>query len=405
MAFSRTPDRTGQTSARGAVARTCVRFAAGCVRLAVSAAIVIAIAVGVLLLRLSQGPLEVPIIGQITADQVNGASDAARISVGNTVLMLGDGETPTGVQFQDIRVETVAGEPLFAIPAMNTRLNTADLLRGLIRPEKVRLIAPRAQFFRTEDGQFRFGIGMGEGLALDDAEAEVAAQPPDGGATQAGLAAMTRIIDGFFGRQAAVPELARLDHIEIRGADLSYEDRMTGVAWRTGDADFDIFRTVEALHADLKVAVVEHGVPGAAIRLRALHAFASGETQFDAAFGGLSAEQIARQVPQLDWLAAISRGVEGRATVTIAPDGTVAALAGEVIAENGAVANLGDGSRFDLARLVFRADPRIGRLHIDEFQVLARGLDADLTGFADFRGEGEIELAVDIDGGEVGFVR
>ncbi len=395
MAFSRSSTKASQAATRRTVAGGCTWVMGVCLRVVISTATIVLIAVGVLVLRLNQGPIEVPMLGHLTAEQVNAASDTSRISVGNTVLMLGDGDAPTGIQFQDVRVETIDGEPLFAIPRMNTRVNTGDLLRGLVRPEKVRLVAPEAQFFRTADGRFRFGIGMGDGIALgdetpqpetDDSGADVSGADVNGaGATQAGLNAMAVIIDGFFGRSAAVPELERLEHIEIRGANLSYEDRMTGIAWRTNDADFEIFRTNEGLHADLKVAVIEQGVPGAAIRLRAQHTFDDGATRFDAAFGGLSARQISRQVPQLDWLAAISGDVEGRAAVMIAANGTVETLAGEIIAENGRVTNLGDGSQFDVARLVFRADPKAGRLHIDEFQVLASGLDADLTGFADYR--------------------
>lgn len=388
MAFSRNRRDPVGTGTRASVAAGCTRALGACIRLVVSVSVVLLITASVLLLRLSQGPIAVPALGQFTASQVNSANDNTRISVGNTVLMLGKGDEPTGIQFQDVRVETADGEPLFAIPRLNTRLNSRDLMQGLVRPEKVRLVGPRAQFFRAKDGRFRFGIGMGDGIALGDDEpgGSDAPAPPDIETTQAGVAAMTRIIDGFFGRQSAVPELARLEHIEIRGADLSYEDRMSGIEWRTGDADFEIFRTRDGLHADLKVAVVEEGVPGAAIRVRARHEFTSGGTWFDAAFGGVSARQIARQVPQLDWLAAISGAVEGRAAVEIAPGGNVASIAGEVVAENGKIANLGEGSQFDVARLVFRADPAIGRLHIDELQILASGLDADLTGIADYRG-------------------
>ncbi len=386
MAFSRNSRRSAGHNAQNVILMGCGRIIGAFVRLVVSIAVLLLLAAGVLLIRLSQGPLEVPMIGQLTADQVNSANDNTRISVGNTVLMLGTGDEPTGIQFQDVRVETAERQPLFAIPRMNTRLNSRDLLQGLVRPEKVRLVAPRAQFFRTKDGRFRFGLGMGEGIALGDEAVAGGDSSGQNITSQAGLAAMTRIIDGFFGRADAVPELERLEHIEIRGADLSYEDRVTGIEWRTGDADFEIFRTDLGLNADLKVAVIEEGVPGAAIRVRAQHSFDDASTRFDAAFGGLSAEQISRQVPQLDWLAAISGDVEGRASVNIAPDGSVEAIAGEVIAENGAVANLGEGSRFDVARLIFRADPSVGRLHIDEFQVLTSGLDADLTGFADYRG-------------------
>ena len=117
----------------------------------------------------------------------------------------------------------------------------ADLLEQITPFDRARLI-------RLASGGFRFGIGHGEGMSLDEGTG--------GGSTEQGLEAMSTLINGFLGQTDLPPELLKLERVEIRGADLVYDDRQTGTAWRAPNADFVIWRSDETVEAQLKIAVV-----------------------------------------------------------------------------------------------------------------------------------------------------
>lgn len=355
------------------------------VRCCLSLSVILILALLLFYLRLTQGPVSLPALGSFAAAEMSAANPDANVEVSKTLLQLGDDETPSGLRFMDIRVTSEEGDPLFVIPRAGVNFALGDLIHGRVQPLKVTIISPQAQLIRLETGGFRFGIGHGDGMELDGGTGEAS--------TEQGLESIAGLVDGFLGRSALSTELTKLRRVEIQTADLVYDDRLTGTTWRTPDADFAIWRTDETVEAELKVAVVEEGIPGAAIKIDARYDIESRETLLRTAFGDVQAAQIARQVPGLDWLNAVGGQLEGRTAIRVGADLEIQSIEGVFVAENGALADLGETVEYDLVQLGFRVDPAASRLHISDFQIAGPGLDARFNGFADYGLGADQELA------------
>ncbi len=356
--------------------RYCWRASHLLVRCCLSVLVILIIAVLLLYLRLMQGPIMLPALGKFAGQQISEVNPNANVDIANASLQLGDGTTPSGLQFQGLQVTSEEGDPLFAIPRVSMSLALGDMIHGRVQPLKVAVIEPRARLIRLASGGFRFGIGHGEGMSLDEGTG--------GGSTEQGLEAMSTLINGFLGQTDLPPELLKLERVEIRGADLVYDDRQTGTAWRAPNADFVIWRSDETVEAQLKIAVVEEGIPGAAIKIDARYDIESRETALHTAFGNVHAAQIAAQVPDLDWLNAVGGQLEGQGVIRIGPEQNLKSIEGVLIAENGELADLGDAVEYDLVQLGFRVDPEASRVHVGDFQIAAPGLEARFSGVADY---------------------
>ena len=371
MAFKRrTPSK--MPPGLGALADLCVRrlfWFLTRVVLTVTAAVVLA---GVLLtLRLMQGPLEIPALGDLVAQRLNAQSDDVRVSTRTMVLTLGEGRVPSGLEFRDVEVVSLDGDRLFSIPRVGTSFNLRDLVHGQIRPVRFSIIEADAQFIRARDGRIRFGLGSSAGIALGAEQ----------GGDAAGLDAVSQIIDSFVGDIEPIEELTRLERIEILGANLVYTDRQHGGYWATRDADLRIWRNDQGAQALLTVDDIRPDGRGAAVRVRASRRPGERMTVLRASFGRLDTSELARQLPGLSWLDALGATLEGAMSAEIDDSGRTHAFRGEVVAERGRIGGP-DGFPFRQIMARFQLDPDAGQMQVDHARVVTDRIDTEFSGVA-----------------------
>ncbi len=373
MAFKRRPAKVRRQGFAGWVGLCSQTILALATRALLSIAMIVLMAAGILCLRLVQGPIDVTSIGQVIAAKLNERSEDVRVSTGGMQLTLGDGKVPAGLQFEDVSVVSLDGVPLFSAPRVGTSFHIADLIHGRIQPVRLSLVEADAQFIRSADGRVRFGLGQQAGIDL--------ATPDGGSTTSEGLDAITSLIDTFVGDGEAISELDKLQLIEIIGANLIYDDRLDGGTWSTQDADLRITRNENGASAVLQVDDIRSGTPGASLRVVAERWRGTGVTKARASFGRLDTTELANQLPALGWMKAFGATIEGAMQASFDERGEVAAMVGELIAENGVIRGIEPEMPFDQILLRFLLDPE-GGLIVDHGRFAADGIDAEIEALA-----------------------
>lgn len=369
---------SSQSVEAGGAAQSRSRVAAGLLfltRAILSLVTLCILALALLYLRLLQGPVELATLTDLVEEQVGSFTDAAQVSLGTVVLTLDDSGGHSGLQFRDVEVTDPDGARIFAIPVVTARFRLGDLLHGLVRPVSVTLIEPETRVVRDASGRLSVGIGGGRGLAISN-ESE----------TSRGTSETFRAFSDFFaGDSEPVPELARLEQVDIIGARFSFDDRRGGTAWSTSDASIRMRRGEDRAELTLTIDTIDEGTPGAALRLFAERRRGEDTGRVRVAFGNFRPRDLSEQLPGLDWLRLLEGTVEGQATAFVNIEGRVTGVEGILIAEDGRVLGQGPESRFDFIELHFKADPARETLALSYASVDAPALGAAMSGQAELR--------------------
>ena len=241
MANSEPEQLPGKQARRPRLGRVAAGLIRAVLRLCFGIAALAVVIAGLLYLRLSQGPIHLPVVARIATEMFNSASGQLRLELGDLVLSMGEAGAPAGIRFIDLKVRNADGETLFAVPRLAATFDTSDLLRGELRPTRIVLIGPEARLLRTREGKFRFGLGAAP--ASDDGAGDaLVGETPQ-------LEVISSILDGLVGDAEPLPVLARLNEIVISGADLTYENAAIGRRWHTRRADLRIVRALPGMFA------------------------------------------------------------------------------------------------------------------------------------------------------------
>ena len=99
----------------------------GFARGALALSIVGLVAIGLLYVRLLQGPVELPGLGRYLVERANASSETVRVDVRTLVFNLGDGSAPAGLEFKDVQVASPDGTSLFTVPRLRASFDVLDL--------------------------------------------------------------------------------------------------------------------------------------------------------------------------------------------------------------------------------------------------------------------------------------
>lgn len=374
----------------GAVATACDRGCRGIlslchVLLRVVAVVVVLLAIGfgMLVYELRKGPVPLPGIAPAAAALFNDAADqAVMLEVGGAYLALTRRGRPA-LRFRDVRVwDRESGELLIAVPRLGARFALADLMQGKVAPTGVTVIEPRARILRLADGRFRFGIGFGTPVTDDDAEQGGAVAYASGDTNEAGFAAISSLIDSFAGLGERPAGTERLRRVVIRDAQVFLRNAATGSNYRTQGADFALVINEEGIRADAVLPVLDGAGNATDILLSGRRAAGSRDTVLTTRFAGLRLDGLARELPELGWLAPLAAPVAGRVSGIVPADGRIGAIETALDVDAGSVLLGGDlpPVPIESARLVAGYDPEAGRLALEVFEISGPKISARLFG-------------------------
>jgi hypothetical protein len=378
MAFSKREPRQRDPASSPWLVRLAEGIVRNALRFAFGVVIIAVIVAGLLYLRLSQGPINLPYLAQIVAQVFNDDSDRFEASLGDLVVTLGEAGSPSGVQFVDLKIRDAEGTEIFVIPRLSAKFDIADLLRGHLWPTQIALIRPEARLQRGRDGKFKIGLGSLPSSATASDKAD-----PIGDTAQ--VEAISRILDGLTGDGELTPELSRLREIVIAGADLTYENVAIGRQWRTKRADLRIVRIETGLLGKLTIDLADGVEAGAGVVVTAERRRGSGgATRLDARFERLRPEHLAEQLEQIKWLSLFDAPLNGNLGATLHADGRIEGLSGRISAGAGRILALRKkGQPFERIDLAFAYEAGLERMQVSELTLVSPALDTQLTGFVD----------------------
>ena len=273
---------------------------------------------GVLVWRLSQGPLSLDFLTTYAEEQVDVASGALTFRLGSASLTWSEFRSVPRVQARDVRVLSQSGEVIAVLPDAWVDISVADLFAGRLVPVRVSISEPIVQVTRFTDGRVALGFEA-VSVPLDE---EAASTTPD---EEAALAQVEddfagQLIGGLLG-QSADGQTSQLRQVSIRDSTVVFSDDASGRQWILPDASFELRRNDSGLNLSASLPVTSGGQTSD-IEVVGRYAQGSGSLSLSIGAVGLIPEQFADLAPQLDPLRALSAELDGDINASLLVDGS-----------------------------------------------------------------------------------
>jgi len=196
-----------------------------------------------LIIRLSQGPLNVDFLTQKIKNELNTQQKGFELDVGHTNLTWGGVNQPFEFEMQDVKVNRSDKTPVLSIDKIGIQLSKKYLVFAKFVPEIIKIHGAALRIIRDEDGSFMLNMGDKDYIKNnkdgDDFIESLLLQMKD-----------TDNLDVIIG----------LKQVVIDEASLLYEDKKLGVSWRSKEADIKITRKKGGLLVDT-IANIDMGNP------------------------------------------------------------------------------------------------------------------------------------------------
>lgn len=316
---------------------------------------------------------------------------ANRVLEGRAQLRIGGGDLVVSpdfvpqVRLSDVTLMTPRGQRLALLSDLRTSLDTGALWRGRIVPAQLHATGARIAVRRLADGSLDIAPGAPgfSGAALDPAD-------------------VLDAVDAAFDQ----PGLAALSQITVEGLEVLWDDRRAGQVWTIRDGQLDVRHGPDRLQTDFRFAV--EGQSAAAVSLpggdgpsdpppRVARAAAvlslttdkaSSQATLKADLLGVSARDLAAQVPALAWLGALDAPISGQLETGFDARGALSPMAVVLDVGAGALQPTPDTRpvRFNGAELRATFDPARATLALTGLKIDSAALRAGLTGQAWLKG-------------------
>ncbi|WP_085584143.1 AsmA-like C-terminal domain-containing protein [Thalassospira mesophila] len=126
---------------------------------------------GVLIWRISQGPISLNVIAPYILEELNKSSGDLKFDVEDMVLVWRGWEEKFDVRMRQVSVRQTNGREMLRMPAADVVFSSRALFSGILALREVDLIAPRMRLVRHSDGSFDIGLSgdLADVLPGDDA--------------------------------------------------------------------------------------------------------------------------------------------------------------------------------------------------------------------------------------------
>ncbi|QCO56779.1 AsmA family protein (plasmid) [Pseudorhodobacter turbinis] len=317
-------------------------------------------------LALTGKPIRLPVWMVVEAEQrMNTAlqdltREGTAISVGGAVFVVDTDWVPR-LRLEDVRLLEKSGETAVSLPELRVALDPAALMSGQIRLRSLRLIGPRINLRRLEDGQF-------------DLAFEVPRQPHQ----TIGLSGLIKTLVAVFDQ----PLLSHLRLIEAQALTFRIEDRMLDRVWDLGDGRLQLVNRGDELAVELGVSVTGDQAAQAVVTLIAAKADAS--ARMTVTVDRVAAADIAVQAAPLAWLGVLDAPISGQIASTLDQQGALSSLDASLTLDKGALQPTPDTKpvAFEGASVFFGYDPARERLDLREWTVNSQDLALSASGHA-----------------------
>jgi hypothetical protein len=334
--------------------------------------------------RLSQGPIEIPILARAIEAEAAGHG-GGRLEVGRATLawdgFRSAGFSPLQLRLSGMRLLDADGTLRAVLPEAGVSLSLPWLLRGELAPSRLELEAPELRLRRDAAGDISVELGA-SGAAAD--------APP-------GIAGLEALLAELMRPPTEDTPLGAVALLGIRGAHVTVEDAQLGASWSLEQTDIELRR-----------------LPAGGVTTRFTAVLRLGEARIPIAGSGeahgapatlalrLSLPEMhpASLAPHAPALGLLDAPVRLDLSARLGADGVLHQAAATLSAGAGAL-DLGAGRRVEIRGLEAAADWRPGQIRLTRAALRPEGPGAPLltaTGVAARGGgrwRGEAALALD----------
>jgi hypothetical protein len=255
------------------------------------------VAAGVLLWRLTAGPVSLDFLAPQVADALAAARPGLFVTFDRTLVSLGRGST-IEIVARGVHLSRRDGQAQLVLPEVALDLSARAALGGSISPTRIELRAPDLRLVRAEDGSFHLGLADASSESQDWA---------------------SELLSDLNGAPERNGLLGRLSEVAIRDATLTIDDRTLGIVWHAKRANLTLSRRAQGLFGDLDLAVAEAG--GTAAELRGAVSDVAGTARLSLTLrvAALVPARFAAGAPALAPLAALDLPVSGELRLALDP--------------------------------------------------------------------------------------
>ena len=193
-----------------------------------------------LIVRLSQGPMDVDFLTRNLEKSLNNQQTGFEFNIDSTILTWGGTGQPFEFKMSNVLISRTDKTPVLSIEKIGVQLSKRYLIFGKFVPQVISIHNPALRIIRHENGQFMLNI----------CKTATATEP----ATKHNDAIQTDFINSLLAQlsDASFPALllGGLRQITIANAALLYEDKILHIGWKSRKSDITFTRGRKGLTID-----------------------------------------------------------------------------------------------------------------------------------------------------------
>ncbi len=334
----------------------------------------LAILFAILAYRLThEGPIHLAFLSPYIENAFNEADQPYRIAIEDTVLTWGGWDHALEVRAVRLHIQDRGGRELAILPEVGFAFSGRALMRGLIAPVRIDILAPHLRIERQVDGRLAFGATVLE--AGNDAGSQ-------------GDQALMAMIGDLLQPPDPQKPTGYLESVALRQGRLDITDAITGRDWQAQDFLVVLRRGASGPEGELTASLPQFGATIAPAQFAAQMAIdtEAGIVALDGRITGFDLSRLPVLEPVLADLAGFRIAVEANVKTRIAFDGSVGPIAFSLIGGAGEI-ELADWLEEPLAvksaAISGLLDRSLDLIRLDRFDLDLGGPRIGLTGVWD----------------------
>lgn len=312
----------------------------------------IVVAGGLVVVRLSSGPLPLEFLTPYVARALSDPSDRFKVEVGSLSLAWveedgADGLTRIDLRASQVRAVNKDGQELGAVPELGIGFSVGRLFRGSLSPTRLELVRPRLEVLRQPDGSIEFDVRTPGEMAADD---------PTAGQDEAGFS--SEIIQTLLQPPDPRHPFGLLRSIAVIGADITVVNRMLGLYWHANEADVIVSRDDDGIRTRARLEL-DLGDHGGEAEMWSTYRFADQQTRVGIGFSGVEPVVLSRL-----------------ASLAVPQDPALVARLGDIVVPLGGQVEATLDERFDPLTVAFNLTGERGLVTVGELAARPFEIDA-----------------------------
>jgi hypothetical protein len=276
-------------------------------------AILMALATGFMVWRLSLGPMDLGFAREYIESALYDPDTGRRASVDRVVLSWPEMRGPLLLGLQGSRVINEKGKVIISVDEIGVTLSRRRLLVGKIAPTGLYISKPQLKIVRATDGTMDIGLGSRKEEVPEEGSNQIKEQ------TQITAQLLQYIARPGVERGKRSP-LATLRRLEVREARVMIEDHVGGVSWYLPRFDIAFESVREGLAAAAYVELPGGREKDSRVRVDLLHGWESKDTAVQATIENFDTRILAGKMSGLTALQEQDIVFNGKLEMLFGPD-------------------------------------------------------------------------------------